>query len=516
MPKRWVSLMVPVPLALVLVLGGPALAQADAAPAVTEQGRLLGEASTAIIGPDGGEVRSLDSALTVTVPPGALAAETRVGVQSISNHAPLGVGGGYRLTPAGMAFAEPVTLTFAYDDGVLAGQPPEFLWFISQNASGTWSPQRSSVVDTEAKTVTVSVTHFSDWAVGRFIDLALEPAESVVLPGESVVLGITGFMYDPDRDNGVELVPLDDGLVALTEGRQLLDSTERFMGFQVQNWRLNGQDAPGNATHGTLDPLERKALYTAPGAAPDPNTVAVSVDLRATNRDESFHQYTLVASITIHTAEYYITLNAPDGSFLFVGGDDSYGTVDLYAVDAQVSGGRLWISGLSEVDWLSIDFLADGSSPGSYPVYRVFDQGTVGYRPPDYSGDEERPNYIDWYYDNLVQLTPDFPLCTPMDAGVVRSSPFTVTIDRFEKDEDSGIEVVYGSYAGTLYAHAPFEWLSQCAIPPNRSAALSGTFKLPVDRQDGTPSSDGSEDGWWEDESLEDEDIDLVPLAPPG
>ncbi len=510
MLKRAIPWMVLLP----LVFAYGALAQGDAEPLVTESGRPIGLPATATIGPEGGEVRSPDGALTVTFPPGALAAETEVGVQSISNHAPLGLGGGYRLTPEGVDFAEPVTLTFAYDDGVLAGQPAELLWFISQNASGSWSPQRSSVVDTEAKTVTVSVRHFSDWAVGRFIDLKLEPAQSLVSPGESVVLGITGFIYDPDRDEGVELVPLDDALVALTEGRQLLDSTERYVGFQVRNWRLNGQDAPGNEVHGSLDPLERKALYTAPSTAPDPNTVAVSVDLRATNRDDSWHQYTLVANITIHTAEYYLTLSGLDETLLFVGGRRSaVGAQERVAADALVQGSRLVVGSVSNVDHAAIDFIADGATPGAYPAPPIIEGVTVTYQPKDFDGSEDTYLYTNYYMAMEMYDPPG--VCGPA-GDALRQGPFTVTIDRFETNEESGIEVVYGSYSGTLYADAVIEWFEQCVTPPSRWAAVSGTFKLPVLRMDGPPPEERSEDEPADDEPFEFEDEDLVPLAPLG
>lgn len=510
MSKRAIPWMLLLPIAL--TCGGLALAQEGAGPAITEVGRPVGTPSSARIGPDGGEVRSPDGALTVTFPPGALPEATEVAVQLISNHAPLGVGVGYRLRPEGVAFAVPVTLTFAYDEGVLAGQPPEFLWFISQNASGSWSPQRSSVVDIEAKTVTVEVGHFSDWAVGRFIDLKLEPAESRVFPGESVVLGITGFMYDPDRDDGVELVPLDDALVALTEGRQLLDSTERFSGFQVVNWRLNGQNAPGNAAHGTLDPLERRALYTAPGTAPDPNTVAVSVDLRATLPDDARHQYTLVANITIHTAEYYLTLSGLDETLLFVGGHRSaVGAQERVAADALVQGSRLVVGSVSNVDHAAINFIADGATPGTYPAPPVIEGITVTYQPKDFDGSEDTYLYTNYYMAMEMYDPPG--VCGPA-GDALRQGPFTVTIDRFETNEDSGIEVVYGSYSGTLYADAVIEWFEQCLTPPSRWAAVSGTFKLPVLRMDGPPGTDEPADE--DEEPFEFDDEDLVPLAPLG
>ena len=75
---------------------------------------------------------------------------------------------------------------------------------------------------------------------------------------------------------------------------------------------------------------------------------------------------------------------------------------------------------------------------------------------------------------------------------------------------------MYGSYAGTLYAHAPAEWFEDCATPPSRSAAVSGTFKLPLDRLNEPFRNDGPEDDSGDDDPLEFDDEDLVPLTPPG
>ncbi len=92
-------------------------------------------------------------------------------IEPITNHVSLAVGGGYRLGPEGTTFSQPVTLTFKYTDGMLGDKPAETLWITTQNNDGSWSANIRSVVDVTAKTVTAKTTHFSDWALGRFIDL---------------------------------------------------------------------------------------------------------------------------------------------------------------------------------------------------------------------------------------------------------------------------------------------------------------------------------------------------------
>ncbi len=95
--------------------------------------------------------------------------------------------------------------------------------------------------------------------------------------------------------------------------------------------------------------------------------------------------------------------------------------------------------------------------------------------------------------------------CVPN--GTLGLGPFSVTIDRFETDEESGVEVVYGAFSGTVYIDNLAERLTSCTTPPNISARLSGRFKLPVDRFGGLPDGNVPE---------EEQDIELVPLMPPG
>ncbi len=81
-------------------------------PIVTEKGTAQGTAITAIIGTTGGSLTSTDGRLTVTVPAGALTANTTISIQPISNEGPLGLGKGYRLSPEGITFQQPGNINF--------------------------------------------------------------------------------------------------------------------------------------------------------------------------------------------------------------------------------------------------------------------------------------------------------------------------------------------------------------------------------------------------------------------
>src|SRR5687768_430852 len=71
----------------------------------TAVGIAMGAPSELTIGAAGGRLASSDGKLTLVIPPGALASDTRITIQPISNNAPLGLGTAYRFTPDGGQFA---------------------------------------------------------------------------------------------------------------------------------------------------------------------------------------------------------------------------------------------------------------------------------------------------------------------------------------------------------------------------------------------------------------------------
>jgi len=72
--------------------------------------------ASATVGPAGGSVASADGSVTLTVPPGALAASTQIRITALTGNAvpanirAFGPGQVYRLEPAGTAFVIPARL----------------------------------------------------------------------------------------------------------------------------------------------------------------------------------------------------------------------------------------------------------------------------------------------------------------------------------------------------------------------------------------------------------------------
>lgn len=287
-------------------------------PLRTDIGAATGENSSALIGPSGGTVYSADGKLSVVIPAGALSANTTIAIQPITNKGPLGLGLAYRLQPEGVNFAIPVKLEFHYDDQLLNGIPADFLWIITQVSDGSWNAMLHGIVDTNTKTVSVETTHFSDWTLGKFIDLSITPAVSVVRKNQSVELKVTGFVRDnavQDEDELAPLIPIlenQDGLTPLTP---IPPVESRFMSFKVKQWMLNGVISPVSNTNGSLSSNMNNATYTAPGSKPKVNPVSVSVQLESSNKEGRKSSYLLNSSISVVDHNLYLLLKIDGKEF---------------------------------------------------------------------------------------------------------------------------------------------------------------------------------------------------------
>ncbi len=120
------------------------------------------------LGSDGGTVNTYygDS---LTVPTGALSTTTDITAQVISSSevsASLPEGAvvlprAYQFGPSGTTFAQPATVVFKYTDADLGGGDPANLGvYVWDSTLGQWV-LKQGVVDTEAKTLTVQLEHFS-------------------------------------------------------------------------------------------------------------------------------------------------------------------------------------------------------------------------------------------------------------------------------------------------------------------------------------------------------------------
>lgn len=263
---------------------GGAPAPSTPGPASTAVGVPNGVQASATIGAAGGNLSSVDGRLALTIPAGALASDTVIGIQPITNMAHGRIGSGYRLTPDGQSFLTPVMLTFTYTDQDIEGTSTEVLGLAFQTAAGFWQWAGDPTVDTAAKTVRVNVNHFSDYSNVR--GLQIHPSKKTIKVSTSLGLKVM-FCFDPDPIPGP-----DPYLTSL--GYKCEDGDEAGVLNPISDWSVNGVPG-GTAAAGTISGSGFQATYTAPATKPNANPVAASA--KATRKGGN--QTLLVSNITI-------------------------------------------------------------------------------------------------------------------------------------------------------------------------------------------------------------------------
>jgi hypothetical protein len=219
---------------------------------VTPVGTATGAPATATIGTQGGTLTSPDGVLKLTVPPRAVTTNTQFSIQPITNLAPGGVAGGYRLLPEGQTFLAPVELALAYTDQHLAGSAPEALGVAFQDAQSQWHKLKTIVLDTTAKTVKGTTTHFSDWVAVRTYQIV--PSTATVGPSDKLTLKVIVC-------ESVEFGDPNETLLAVCN-----PDGNNAQAVPATDWAVNGV-VGGAAATGTIQPVDTtntSALYTAP------------------------------------------------------------------------------------------------------------------------------------------------------------------------------------------------------------------------------------------------------------
>lgn len=242
---------------------------------ITEPGTPQGVAVTKKIGVTGGNISSSDGRIKITVPAGALDAETTLTIQPISNKMEQGIGKAYRLGPHSITFNKPVSITFQYADGEINGTTAELLRIAYQDSTGAWRMPTGTSLDKHSKSVTVTTTHFSDW--GIFPMMFIEPAEARVALNESVNLQVMVCLSADDIEEAEEPHRND---------RTVLKPVPA-PAFFVKKWIFSGS--------GKLTSDGIKATYKAPNQQPDPNPEAVTVEVDMKTKGK----FLLVSNITV-------------------------------------------------------------------------------------------------------------------------------------------------------------------------------------------------------------------------
>jgi hypothetical protein len=244
----------------------------------TTVGVSAGAKSEGTIGSAGGTLLSSDGVLKLVVPAGALASETSISIEPITNTAPGGIGKGYRLLPAGLAFAQPATLMIGLGSSATTSPGAAIAW---QGSDRIWQGMISgSQVDTVLRVVSAAITHFTDFAPYRRWYIVPDTLSVKVRQSASLVVYTTDL---PDVDAGTVLSPLPNPFV--------IAATE------VGGWAVNHIPG-GNAVIGTIEGAGASATYTAPVVVPDDNPVEVEATVDRSGEDMPDLEVTAVVNIT--------------------------------------------------------------------------------------------------------------------------------------------------------------------------------------------------------------------------
>lgn len=230
--------------------GGTGGGSTSVVPQKAPVGNPTGSAVNATIGPEGGVLTSDDGRFEVEIPTGAVTAATDFSVTGIESTAGGGVGTAYRVLP-NTKLAKPATVRFYYDDADEQGSLPEAFNVSFQDENAFWRMVQNPVVDEFEGTVSVQTNHFTDWSLIRQFEMT--PAKATLKPGGTLAFGLSWCDTAP--------VQGDDPLAPL------------FYDCNPQRWPPEAK-TEWTASAGTIS---NSGSYTAPGSAPTPNPVIVTL-----------------------------------------------------------------------------------------------------------------------------------------------------------------------------------------------------------------------------------------------
>lgn len=293
----------------------------------TAIGKADGEETSKEIGKDGGNIVSEDGRVELVFPEGALSKKKKITIQPIINYAANGRGKAYRFEPSGLQFEKPVTIIFRFSENEINGTLPQLKGIVWQDGKGKWDVLPEVTLDTNTKTLTAQILHFSSYA--SFDKLVLNPAQERVKVQKTQSLFIQFADYRPAGGTEDELPPLP----------QLLQ-------IPPPQWEVNGI-SNGNNNVGRIsfiDGSRQSVIYTAPASVPDDNPVAVSAQLKGLEfkfNKQVFKNPRLVSSLLIYDKAYRVQMNAwidnsEDGACTMRMEDGAEFTVVMEGVRTQI------------------------------------------------------------------------------------------------------------------------------------------------------------------------------------
>ena len=173
-----------------------------------------GGSTSTVIGSAGGTATSSDGRAVITIPAGALSADTTIRIATSPTSGSLGTP--FTFAPEGITFDEPVTVTISYADADIPDGASDESILIAKRYNGYfWRGLANSFVDSGAKTVSALVTGFSTY-------------------------GLTLGPYRAQLD-GAQQVPASTSN-ATGSGRFFIDTVQNLLAYDISHQNLEGSE----------------------------------------------------------------------------------------------------------------------------------------------------------------------------------------------------------------------------------------------------------------------------------
>jgi hypothetical protein len=436
--------------------------------AITEKGQVIpgGISIQKAVGSGGGTVQSAGGEIFIEIPSGALSSTQTIGIQEITNTAPLGAGRSFRLSPEGTTFTKPVKITMKYGD-----TPALFAWIVTQKEDGSWLGDTRAEANETAGTVTVETTHFSDWANGRIMDLRLSPQNSTIVVNKSKKIVLTGFAK-PAPGEEEDLVPLkplhpqsENELAEIPSVERMLE-LDRYGAIRITRWSLDGVTAPTSGKKGKLQGQKLSATYTAPAKVPNPKKVQVGATIEGQRPDGKSTTALLYSSITILDG-YYFRLEFDGEEYMF---DQNNSILALTPKDSD----KMLLQAVeSENFMLSVKIMnEDLDFSGKSRVYSKGDLSSSIPNTVELILDGLKNNFYNVNYSGIPYLKK----CIP-DAQSIKFEPVTMKLSRKINKVIPGSGTLYdvqGEFSVNMYYYD----LNEVPCGPAQRHTMKGEFSL--------------------------------------
>jgi hypothetical protein len=275
------------------------------------------------IGAAGGTIISDDGRIELVFPEGALASNTTISIQPVTNLAPNGTGKAYQFEPTGTQFKVPVTIIIHYTDEEVKECHPDLLGMGMQDHSGKWEFFDYTDWDSSGKKLVCEINHFSYFSNVKL--LSLQPRKSSLHVGSETALVLLELTSKLKNKNG----------------KKRKNRVAHLQLYQTLSWAVNGKpngdEKVGQVTsdssaryQGSRQTYRAPALLLLEG---NPVTISLTIGIFESNGEYIANQRTLSCNVTIYD-QYNIDLEVNGPFDLDCGAelrDVSMFTVKLFA-----------------------------------------------------------------------------------------------------------------------------------------------------------------------------------------